>query len=69
MDYVLLRDYTPFKKGQIVELPPMTAAKLLAAGVVRENIPAPILKEKKTFTEPPKHKMVTKPEKEKSVVS
>ena len=34
MDYIFLRDYSPFKKGRIVKLPPMTSAKLLAAGIV-----------------------------------
>jgi len=32
--YIVLRDYGPFKKGQAVNLPSMTADKLLASGVV-----------------------------------
>jgi len=34
MEYILLRDYYPFKAGQIVRLGAPTAAKLQAAGVV-----------------------------------
>jgi hypothetical protein len=32
--YIVLKDYGPFKKGQAVNLPSMTADKLLASGVV-----------------------------------
>jgi len=34
MEYILLRDYYPFKAGQIVRLGAPTASKLRAAGVV-----------------------------------
>jgi len=34
MEYILLRDYYPFKTGQIVRLGAPTASKLRAAGVV-----------------------------------
>jgi len=59
MEYILLRDYSPFKAGQIVRLPPQTAAKLLAAGIVTTHVAirAPV--------EPTKHKMVEYPEKKK----
>jgi len=40
MDYIFLRDYSPFKEGRIVKLPPMTSAKLVAAGIVKPYEPA-----------------------------
>jgi hypothetical protein len=63
MEYVLLRDYSPFKAGQIVRLPPMTAAKFLAAGIVAPHVVtrAPI--------RPVAHKMIEEPDKAKQSAS
>ena len=43
MKAVFLKDYGPFKKGQITELPSLTSAKLVFAQIIEPYIEKPSL--------------------------
>lgn len=38
MDFIFLKDYGPFKKGQITKLPPLTSVKLINKKIIEPYI-------------------------------
>jgi len=68
MDFIFLRDYSPFKKGRIVRLPPMTSAKLVAAGIVKSYEPVVSKKILKKVEAEKQQKEKKKSGKEKSII-
>lgn len=77
MKALFLKDFSPFKKGQEVELPPLTYSKLLASGTIAPiekkemDIPKVICPFTMPIYEPekPKSKAPKKPRKHKMVES